>query len=408
MEEKISSRNKLKKLLKILFIALLLLYCIVLIVKIAKHREVYQWDFKAHFYAARAHAAGLNPYDRPLVRRVAKAPLSQWFNYTPVAIWFYRLFCLFDFNTAYYLFLAFKCILLVGLLYLWRKGFLKSERGLLFYLFCLLAFNSAIYIDFLAGNISILEQFGLWLAFYFFLRRRLLLFCLIIVILANFKLTPLLFLFLLWFLEEKKKYIYFLGSAILFAGIQLISYLTSPLFMDFVRLMSGILSDIRGVINPSTFTLIRDVFGLIAKERGITVPQRIQILAFLVIVAAIIFLSWRSFIVLKSVGGKEKDKIMVFLSCLVYALILPRFKDYSYILLIVPTYFAIKRFSGGKEYIFLFIIMVLSTPDIVNLPGFNIIFSYLWNYYPLAIAFSVWILYLSKIFLSTKKELTAN
>jgi hypothetical protein len=178
--------------------------------------------------------------------------------------------------------------------------------------------------------------------------------------------------------------------------------------MEFVRDMSTKLSERGGVLNPSTFTFIRDVFGLIAKERGIALPQRILILSFLVIVAAIIFLSWRSFIVLKSVGGKEKDKIMVFLSCLVYALILPRFKDYSYILLIVPTYFAIKRFSGGKEYIFLFIIMVLSTPDIVNLPGFNIIFSYLWNYYPLAIAFSVWILFLSKIFLSTKKELTAN
>jgi hypothetical protein len=262
------------------------------------------------------------------------------------------------------------------------------------------------YIDLVAGNISILHQFILWLAFFFLMKRRLFLYCLLIIILACFKIVPIIFLLLLWFLKEKKKSIYFFGSAIFFVAIQAISYFTSLFYKDFIIFLCslGKVGE-RGFKNPSTCAFLKDVLKFIGDKTGIVLSQPLQIATFVVVITGVILLTLRAIIVLKPAESEEKQRILIFLFCLVYALILPRFKDYSYILLLAPTYFAIKKFSENKSHIFLFIIIILSAPQIVNLPGFNVIYGYLWNYYPLVIAYGIWILYLNKIFVSSKPAL---
>ena len=165
-----------------MIVGLLFLYCVGLVIHVAVHSDKLQWDFKVYYYAAKAYVAGLNPYDVKTLSEIAQDPrilhLKLKFTYPLVTLLFFRLFLFVDYNTAFYLFLGLKCILLIGLICLWRKEFLKIEADLLFYFFCLLAFNGAIYLDMRSGNICLLEQFVLWLAFYFLLRRRLLLFCL--------------------------------------------------------------------------------------------------------------------------------------------------------------------------------------------------------------------------------------
>ncbi len=395
-----------KEWLKKSIIVLLFLYCVSLVVHISTHSDQLQWDFEVYYYAAKAYAAGLNPYDVKTVSEVAQSPriwrLKLRFVYPLITLLFFRLFLLVDYNTAFYLFLALKCILLVGLIFLWRKEFLKGEKDLLFYFFCLLAFNGAIYLDMRAGNISILEQFLIWLAFYFFLRRRVLLFCLFILIAAVFKITPILFLFLLWFSKEKKKYIYSLGSFILFGAILLMPYITTPhLFADFVDNAHGLSG--YGMKNPSTLTLIRHLLHLLANKTGIVMTPKIELAVFFAIIAAIVFVSWRACMVLRSVEVKDKGRIILFFACLVYALSVPRFKDYSYILLIVPTYFILKKANYMGAFPFLFVLATLSSRHIM-LPGLGAIFGTLWEYYPLVIAYCVWILYLYDIFVITRNR----
>lgn len=86
----------------------------------------------------------------------------------------------------------------------------------------------------MAGNISILEQFCLWLGFVCFLKRRLFLFSLLIIISACFKITALFFLVLLLTINEKKNYFYFFGTLFSFGLLHTVSYLTSPLYEDFL------------------------------------------------------------------------------------------------------------------------------------------------------------------------------
>ena len=393
-----------KELFKKLIVSLLLLYSISVLVYILTHSDQYQWDFKIYYYAAKIYAAGLNPYDKITLAQTTQSPTNFPFVYPPVTLFFFQLFSLVDYNTAFYLFLTFKSILLIGLIYLWRKEFLV-EIDLLFYFFCLLAFNSAIYLDIRAGNISILEQFIIWLGLFFYLKRKLLLFCLFILIAAVYKIVPILLLFFLWFSKEKNRHIYFIGSFILFLLIMLISYMASPLlFVGFVSNASTRLEE-SGVVNPSTLQLIKDSFELLAYKTGIVVPNGAQFLLYFVVIGIVLFVTWRAFIVLQSVKVRDKERIELFLACLVYALILPRFKDYSYIFLLVPTYFIIKKDHYIKAYPFLFIITILSVHNI-TLPGFDIIFNFLWRYYPLIVAYGVWSLYLYEIFVIIKKPIT--
>jgi hypothetical protein len=95
---------------------------------------------------------------------------------------------------------------------------------------------------------------------------------------------------------------------------------------------------------------------------------------------------------------------MVFLSCAAYALLMPRFKDYSYVLLLVPAYFALKKTVGGLGRVFFFALMILSVPEYVNLPGLKEVFEQLWRFMPLWAAAAVWVLYLRVAFSSGDKQ----
>jgi hypothetical protein len=94
---------------------------------------------------------------------------------------------------------------------------------------------------------------------------------------------------------------------------------------------------------------------------------------------------------------ENRQMLEVFLVCLVYALIHPRFKDYAYILLIVPAYYIImsNRFTKANPFVF-FLAALVYPPFII--PGTEIIFMFFWKYYPLIVAYVIWGMYLYEIF----------
>ena len=141
-----------------------------------------------------------------------------------------------EYKTAFHIFLIAKSILLVGLIYFWKREFLKQDGGILFYVFCLLAFNSTVFLDMIAGNINLVQQALLWLGFSFYIKGRYKLFCLFTLIAASFKMTPIFFLILMLLPEDKNKYKYFFGAGALFLSYLLIQYLIVPdLFTGFIK-----------------------------------------------------------------------------------------------------------------------------------------------------------------------------
>jgi len=379
---------------------IVLAYCAATLFFLLSHTDIFQWDFKVHYYAGKAHAAGLDPYETTIAAGVEGSPGPRGFriNYPPYALYVLGAVALLDYTTAFYMLLAFKCAVLVGLIYLWSKEFLREKPDLLFYFFCLLAFNGSIYIDFKAGNISVIEQFTLWLAFYFFLRRRLLLFCVFIFLSAFFKVTPLLFLSILWFSDGRKKHVYFWGSVAAVVAVALISYLCSPAsVMQFVHNTGRVLNRRFVVHQPSTHDLLEDLLVAVGVEPLATGFPIIHGVAFLAVVGAVFMVTWRASAVLKSLSIIDRDKIMIFLACTVYALILPNFEDYAYIILIVPAYFiltesAFQDMSAAALILFMIVSSVSTTLPLVR-PAIKIVLAYT----PLMLAYLVWGLYLRKI-----------
>jgi hypothetical protein len=386
---------------KVVVLVLLGLYSLFLLWKIASGIDKrYQWDFKTHYCAAQVAEMGLNYYDQPYLRHFCSPDVQQYYSYTPLSIWFFRFFSLFDYPTAYLLFFILKVLALGGLLFLWKKIFLETEGDLGFFVFALLAFNSALYVDLLAGNVSLFEQLGLWLGFFFLLKRKPFLFGLCLVAIANFKVVPLAFLILLLFLAEKKKYLYFFGWLAGFLGLQAVTYILSPfLFKEFLRVFFSMLRETSGILNPSTFVWLQNLIrSYYPRVLGAPAPVLLSYAVFALVAVVIVWLTGRALGRLKRQGSLETEKVIIFLSCTAYALLLPRFKDYSYVLLLVPAYFALKKYSGGLGRVFLFGLMILSVPEYVNLPGLKEVFEQVWGFMPMWAALVIWILYLGHAF----------
>lgn len=394
-----------EKLIKRLILASALLLCLavsaVVLYDLVTDYHGQLWDFSISYHAGKAYAQGLNPYDTKILYQIAgHTSYTIWmpFVYSPPTLWFFRIFSGLHYQTATYLFLSLKGVLLFALIYLWGRAILQRKADLLFILFCFFGFNAAIFADIRTGNISIVEEFLIWVALYFYLKNSRLLFCLFIILAAFFKLTPMIFMALLLFGEREKRYTYLFGSCIIFGAILLASYAASPvLFGGYLHnVVWSAMHGEHGAINPATLPLIVDVFGFLQQRTNLTVPQAIPWAIYFAIAAAIVFVSWRSCTALRSSKDQNKDRVLVFFACVVYALILPRFKDYSYILLLVPTYFIVARVSYTKG----FALILLSESVMAVLSAVNIRVSVLntnvfpLGYYPLVLAYCVWALYL--------------
>lgn len=388
-----------KKIFGIFGLVFLLVYFLTLVLHISANFDQYQWDFRTHRKAGEIFASGLDPYDPRIL--FPQAQTKFLYNYPPVTLYFYKFFAQFSFKTAFHIFLIAKCMLLIGLIYFWKREFIRTNTTALFCLFCLLAFNSAVYRDLIAGNINLVEQVFLWLAFFFYIKRRLILFCTFCLLAASFKMTPTFFLVLLLLADDKKKYQYFVCSGLAFFAYLLIQYLIVPdMVTSAIQNAFAVVSE-RGNIVPSTFTLISDVFKWLSENAGLATPQVIQFAILAVFAAAVIVFTHRAHARLVSAKVENRQMLEVFLVCLVYALIHPRFKDYAYILLIVPAFYIImnNRFTKANPFAFFFAIL-LYPPFIV--PGTEIIFMFFWKYYPLVVAYAIWGMYLYEIFSAGK------
>ena len=389
-----------KKIFRIVGPLLLLAYFITLVLHISAHSDQYQWDFRTHRKAGEILGAGSDPYNPEVLLSYKEADFL--YTYPPVTLWFYWLFSRLDYDSAFHIFLLGKCVLLIGLIIFWKNAFLGPKGDSLFYLFSLLVFNCAVFLDLIAGNINLVEQTLLWIAFFFYLKQRPLLFCGFVLLAASFKMTPIFFLVLILLSDHSKKYHIFIGAASVFLVYLLIQYLISPeMFTGFIRNALTVVGE-RGMVGPSTSKFVKEFFRLISKMFGPVPPIFISVIIF-GLAAAVVYLSGRAFMLLKRSSAEDREKMILFLVCLVYALIHPRFKDYAYMLLIVPSYYIIKSTRFTRAFPFIFVFAILASPRLM-LPGIDILSSIVWQYFPLVIAYTVWGLYLYEIFSSAKNE----
>ena len=364
---------------------LLVTYSIYIYIYLMINRTTYQWDFKKDYYAALAFRTGENPYD---VKTLAKLSGGQY-SYPPLTLYAFVPFTYINFDTANLWYFHIKLVILFLLLMAWSRYLLHEKANLTFALFCLFAFNSTLYLDIRSGNINLLEQLFLWAAFYAFISARHIWFCILLVLASSFKIQPLLFIGLLFFPYERKNGKLIAGTIIFFIGYLLLSYIFYPgLFNQFVLNARGAMSE-RGVVCPSTFAAISDICMRILPQGFPPMPRKmVLIVLFSIVVTLIASYAWKISRIIAKRQDLQSRILLVYYACCTYALIIPRFKDFMYVLLIPPAYYLIMdtRFVS-RGFILAYVLLLL--PTATKLPVINN-WLFLWEYYPLWCAAVLW------------------
>lgn len=304
-------------------IVLLVALGLALLVAVRWHN--YQWDFSLAYGSGKDFLHGVNPY-RGAGLSFYQAPLTLYLYSLPVHVPYF---------VAYELWLALKLAALGGLLWIWDRYFMRIERTWWMVTYFLLAYAGTLYADVVSGNISIFEQFGLWLGFAALLRNQYARFCLCIILVSQFKLTPILFSFLLLAVPKTPQWKWFMASwAGFLAVFSLNSILQPTLLKAFFHVAPAL--DERGTQNPSTLAFLRDLFDRLG---GVHDAARTHVdeLAFVLIALVISVISVVVILRCRRIGAEAHAKVMIYLTCAAYCLLVPRLKTYSYVVLLIPT-----------------------------------------------------------------------
>jgi len=394
MRDYIIKHKKIAAAFLLIVCGMLLAFCIV---RVATNPG-FQWDLKMYHSAVKVFFDGENYYDFDLLKEKG----SQFvFGYSPYGIRFLLFLGILSFQKAALLWLGLKLGILIALFWIWKKIFYdyfdQRNSWILFCLFLfwsLIAFNGAIYRDFRAGNISIIEQFLIWSGMLFLLYRgRYLLFGLCLLVVSFFKLLPIVLIsFVLIVGTGKMKgkikqlgFICLIALVIWGAGILIMPFEFRE-WSNFLRLVPFISGEV-GIINPAILPFIREIIGNSGKAY--------ELILYFLWVLIVFFISYfvSKHILKRDFSSLKKKKYLFFLWCLVYPIIMPRFKDYTFIFLLPVFYYSLAEIiKKGKRRALKFIaVFLLSFSFLFFGRGPKPIIAL--HYWPLLITIASWIVF---------------
>jgi hypothetical protein len=355
-----------------------------------------RWDARMCYFAGQAYASGLNPYDNAVISRLAHTDIALPYVYPPPTLLLWAALSKLGLEDAINVFSVIQLLLLALTTWLWVRGFLKGDVDAPGYAFFFLGYNGATIWQLVAGNTVTIEQTLVWLGLYFFLRGKTPHFCASILAAAAFKVVPIVFLALLLFSQDRRRYWYLLFSAAVFSIYIAVPFAANPDYLS--GYSEGINAwyaypNERGTLTPSSLPLMTDLASLAGDAFGVALPGGLPAAAHAIVVLAVFAISFKAFLALRR-GGSADRRILVFFACVVFALTAVRFKNYQYTLLIPPTLYILRQPRYVRYYLPLLAFSFAIVPYSGTLTGAWI----LAEYYPLLVAYVVWALYLVEIF----------
>ena len=385
--------------------AVFILFAIYILTEIALNPGKRQWDFRSYYFAGTIAAQDGNPYDGQILNQVSSGTVVLPFVYPPITLPVFELFARFDFHVAYEIWYVLKLILTLLLLYLWRKHLFGDISMDVFAWFMLLAFGATLYIDLVTGNVTMIEQVLIWGGLIALLRERTWLFALLIVVAALFKVTPLLFLAVLPLLSTRNGWRYVGVSVAAIIVVVGVGYALNP---DAWNAFFGavLAADEPGQLgNPSTLAFARDMIASIGDKAGVRIPQALSYVLYLGVVGVVVAYTMRSIQTLRQSQRSNWNLVAIYMFCLGYALVMPRFKTYSFILVLPPALYLLTRVRDVKSFGLLFAVYALAAATPFPISPY---LQYFWRYYPLFLVFLVWILLLRLVDRDAKSATSAS
>jgi hypothetical protein len=352
---------------------------VALIVLVGVRWNAYQWDFHMFLGAARDFAAGHSPY-----RGVGLS-----FYHPPLLLHLYGLFAQMPEWLACTVWYGLKLAALAALFSVWNKHFVRIRYNAATITFLILAYNACIYSDLVAGNVSIFEELLIWLAFANLLKGRYWAFGLLLVLASQVKLTPIIFAVLLVVTPTKAQWRWFCTTVGGFIALFSCNYWLHPgLLREFFRVSSQL--DERGIQAPSLLALLRDVFERL--NPVVTYESKLAELAYVAAAGAISLGSLWLLIQYRKSAKVIDQRLIIGFACVIFAIISPRFKAYTYILLLPPTLYLLQIAEWRRQVALAAAIIVGITvvPQPLSLLPVRLVFELFTNYMTLFAAALVW------------------
>ena len=321
-----------------------------------------QIDFHVYYSAALAFREGLNPYDSANLARTLAVSGSNPYNYPPDTLFLYLPLTYFSLATAARIFLTVKLGAIAMLIYVWNRIFDFMEYLFLVFLITPLAFNAALLDDLQAGNISVFEQLFIWMGFYYYSRDKITWFAVAVILASLFKLVTILLLLLLVTRIRRNDILCMIAAGACFMSLLALNGVFWPhLFAGFVANMINVSGADRGDLNPATLVVIKDTATWFALKSGHALPLFLPYVAYMVLCMATIYVAGLVFAKLRMNRTKQADLWRICLICFLYAVLMPRLKNYSYIVLIAPALYAILSRPLAKAWVPFCMLLIIYT-----------------------------------------------
>lgn len=285
----------------------------------------HQWDFETYYVAAKAFASGANPYDVE-ERAEAAGRFSKYpFVYPPLVLYALLPFAKLSYETAFVAWWLLKLAALGLLLRVWHRHFTPIPAAPAMLILLALAYNGALFQDLLAGNLAIFEQLGVWLALAALLQGQAVAFGVVLGLAAQIKLVPALLLFTALVLPPRPRWRAFATGVATFTGLLALNLVHRERLPDFVAAVQALGRG--GPLDPSSYSLVEYLRPHFMPRPNLDATFYAALATLFAAVGAWALLRLRAW-------PAPDPRLAVLLATSVYALVLPRLKGYSYIVLI--------------------------------------------------------------------------
>ena len=361
--------------------------------KLGWTQPVGQWDFRVYYYGAQAWRAGLDPYDPRLLP--PDLFTGGWkFNYPPYALPLFAPFAMLPLVRAMQLFILIKLVAFGGVLALWTRRVDTRVTDPLWVLFLLFAYSSAIFVDFVSGSVTTFEQLLIWMGVAALIDRRYAMFVAAIVAASLFRLTPIALLVVGFAIPRRRGARYVAAGIAAFAAIFAVTGAIAPhLMAGFVRSLPTNWGE-RGWLNPAALPLAIDLAAAAGRALHLSAPAIASAAIYAAIVIGIAVPTVMTLAPIARRDAGDRLELVVYVAFLAIALVLPRFKNYSYMLLIVPTYYIATRSTHLRRAVPLVVIACLPIYSWIARPEHLALVA---DYSMWLVAFGAWLLFLYEL-----------
>ena len=352
-----------------------------------------QWDFRVYYHSTQAWLAGQDPYDTASLPADLRGAGFKY-NYPPYALGLFAPFARLSLPRARLVYIAVKLAALAWLIHLWGRMLGASAADPAWILFLVFAYSSAIFIDVVSGSVTTFEQCLVWLGAVALVEDRYWIYVAAIVAAASFRLTPLALLVVCFAARDGRGARYVAGGLAAFAAIFALTYAVAPrLTIEFFQSIPKNYGE-SGRLNPASLTLVTDAAALLERTSHVAIPAALQVAGYAAIAAAIAGATWLIAARVAKSGAANRVEIVLYLVAIAQPLVLPRFKNYSYMLLIAPTWFIATRSTRLRSALPLLVLACLPVYSWITSADK---IAFIANYSQWLIAAGAWTLFLYEV-----------